>query len=599
MPSTAPTFRTINDLLFRVVDSNAGDVIRVQEKGGNWQILSSAEFYTRVRALARALRNLGIAKGDRVALISENRWEWAVTDFTCLAMGAVDVPLFPTLQPGPTGDMLAHSGARVAIVSTKAQFTKVASIRERTALEHIVLMDELPEFVEKGATLFSTLMQTPDEPGDAERFRATAEAITGEDLASIIYTSGTTSEPKGVMLTHNNLASNVNYSLRDFQPFLTEGAQRTVSFLPLSHVTARHADYALYTLGFSMAYCPSMDKLMGALKAVKPTLVIAVPRVYERVRQEIERRSGQSKVKSAIVKWALGVGRANETSIHEGRVPGSPLWKLADRLFYSKVREVFGGEVKFFVAGGAPLGLDSAHWFAQAGIRILEGYGLTETSPVIAVNTPGPGNYRLGTVGKPLPNLECRIAEDGELLVRGPNVFHGYWQSPELTRQAFDPEGWFLTGDIGNIDADGFLSITDRKKELIKTSAGKFISPQIIEGKLKADLFVGNAAVVGDRQKYVAALISPNFPILEAWAKEHKIEVADRQALVDHPEVQARYKETIRQVNKTLADFELLKNFALVPDEWGVESGELTPSMKLKRRIIDSKYPERIASLFR
>jgi long-chain acyl-CoA synthetase len=322
-----------------------------------------------------------------------------------------------------------------------------------------------------------------------------------------------------------------------------------------------------------------------------------VPRIFEKVRQEIERRSRGSRLKSGIVQWALGVGRRNERTILAGKVPASSAWKLADRLFFSKVRAVFGGEAIYYIAGGAPLGPDTAHWFAQAGIRILEGYGLTETSPVIGVNTPI--SYRMGSIGKPLANIEVRTAGDGELLVRGPSVFSAYWQSPGMTAEAFDEEGWFRTGDIAEIDADGFIRITDRKKELIKTSAGKYIAPQGIEGRLKADLFVGNAAVVGDREKYVAALISPNFAVLEPWAREKKIPAATRRDLVEHPLVVARYKESIRQVNRSLADFELLKRFVVVAEEWAIETGELTPSMKLKRRVLQQRYQQQISGLFR
>ncbi|RRA49743.1 long-chain fatty acid--CoA ligase [Acidipila sp. EB88] len=604
----APNYQTVNDIFYKVADSGSADVVRVLERNGAWLILSAAELYARVRALAHALTSLGLGKGDRVAILSENRAEWAITDFATLATGMVNVPLFPTLHAPQIGDLLQHSGCRVAVVSTKVQLRKVLSVLAQTRLEHIIVMDDVKDEI-------ATLAGNSDTPGGsaevpsilsfgaliAERttardtaFDAAAHAITGSDLGSIIYTSGTTGEPKGVMLTHGNLASNVSYALREFMPF--SGPQRTVSFLPLSHVTARHADYDLYSLGFSMAYCPSMDKLMSALKTVKPTLIVAVPRVFEKVRQEVERRSRGSKLSSAVVRWALGVGRRNESTILAGRTPRSPLWKLADKLFYSKVRAVFGGEVLYFVAGGAPLGGDTAHWFAQAGIRILEGYGLTETSPVIGVNTPVA--YRLGTIGKPLPNLQVRLAEDGELLVKGPSVFKGYWESPGLTAQAFDSEGWFLTGDIASQDADGFLTITDRKKELIKTSAGKFIAPQAIEGKLAADLFVASAAVFGDREKYVAALIAPNFEVLEAWAREQKIVAASRQELIRNPAVIARYKETIKQVNRGLADYELLKNFALVADEWTIDSGELTPSMKLKRRVLKERYQVEIASLF-
>ncbi len=592
MPTAnAPAYQSVNDIFFAVVDSDSPDVIRAQARDGSWQILSAAELYARVRALSASLARLGLNKGDRVAIISENRWEWAVSDFATLALGLVNVPLFPTLHAPQIGESLAHSGARAAIVSTRAQLQKIAAVRAQTALDHVIVMDD--EAAGEGVLAFSALLADRQQGRDAA-FDAQVHSIASADLASIIYTSGTTGEPKGVMLTHGNLASNVNYSLRGFS---FTGPQRTVSFLPLSHVTARHADYALYSLGFSIAYCPAMEKLMPALKTVQPTLIVAVPRVFEKVRQEVERRSRGSRLKSAIVRWALETGRKNEQAIHEGRTPASLAWKLADRLFYSKVREVFGGKVTYFIAGGAPLGPDTAHWFAQAGIRILEGYGLTETSPVIGVNTPGA--YRMGSIGKPLPNLQVRLAEDGELLVKGPSVFSGYWQSPGLTAQAFDGEGWFRTGDIAAIDADGFLSITDRKKELIKTSAGKFIAPQPIEGRLKADGFVGHAALVGDRQKYVAALISPNFALLEPWAREKNIPAATRKDLVEHPLVIARFKETVKQVNGTLADFELLKRFALVAEEWAIDSGELTPSMKLKRRVLEERYKDEIATLFR
>ena len=337
MPNeNAPAYRTVNDVFFSVIDSGSADVVRVQAKDGSWQILSAAELYGRVRALAGALEQLGLRKGDRVALISENRWEWAASDFATLALGIVNVPLFPTLQAPQIGELLRHSGARVAIVSTKAQLKKVQAVREDTALEYVIAMDDdaAGSVSGAGALALSSLISTREQ-GRNEAFDRKAHAVGAEDLASIIYTSGTTGEPKGVMLTHGNLASNVSYSLRGFH---FSGPQRTVSFLPLSHVTARHADYALYSLGFSIAYCPSMEKLMGALKVVKPTLIVSVPRVFEKVRQETERRSRGSRLKRSIVGWALEVGKRKESTILEGRTPGSPLWRLADRLFYSKVR---------------------------------------------------------------------------------------------------------------------------------------------------------------------------------------------------------------------------------------------------------------------
>ncbi len=589
-PANAPDYRTLNDIFLAVAASGADDTIRVQGKDGAWSSLSALELYSRVRAFALALEQLGLAKGDRVALVSENRWEWAAADFATLASGLINVPIFPTLQAPELAKLLQHSGARAVLVSTAAQLRKVQGIRAQTALETVIVMDE----IEAPEVLRLSSLIADRRPGRDPKFDAQARAVAPDDPASIIYTSGTTGEPKGVVLTHGNMAQNVSYSLREFS---FAGPQRTVSFLPLSHVTARHADYALYSLGFSVAYVPTLDRLMPALKTVQPTLLVAVPRVLEKVRSEVERRARGSKVSSAVVRWALGVGKRHEAAILAGHTPASFMWKLADKLFYEKVRAVFGGNVQYLITGGAPLGPDTGHWFAQAGIRILEGYGLTETSPVIGVNTPMA--YRFGSIGKALPNIEVKLAPDGELLVKGPSVFSRYWNAPELTGQAFDAEGWFRTGDIAAIDEDGFLSITDRKKELIKTSAGKFIAPQGIEGKLKADAFIAQAAVVGDREKYAAVLLAPNFELLEPWARERGIAFEDRRALVAKPEVAARYKQTIQAVNRTLADHELLKQFALVPDEWAVESGELTPSMKLKRRVLAERYSAEIAGLFR
>jgi len=598
MPSaSAPEYRTLNDIFYKAIEYDSPDIIRALRKDKGWENISCGELYARVRALAGALTNLGLRKGDRAAIISENRWEWAVSDFATLLTGIVNVPLFPTLHAPQIGELLLHSGARVAIVSTAAQLKKVLEVRGQTALEHIVVMDDVPAKSSEDANVLSfTSLIEHREVGRDTAFDTQAASITGGDLASIIYTSGTTGEPKGVMLTHGNMASNVSYSLREFS---FTGPQRTVSFLPLSHVTARHVDYDLYSLGFSVAYCPTMDKLMGSFKSVRPTFLITVPRVLEKIRHEVERRSRASKVKTAVVRWAMGIGKAHEAQTLGGQTPSSVTWKLADKLFYSKVRDVFGGAVTHLLAGGAPLGPDTTHWFAQAGIRILEGYGLTETSPVIGVNTPVPGGYRVGSIGKPLLNLQVKTASDGELLVKGPSVFSGYWQSPELTREAFDAEGWFQTGDIVSQDADGFIFITDRKKELIKTSAGKFVAPQPIESRLKADSFVSQAALVGDRERYVAALISPNFEVLESWAREQKIAAETRRQLVEHPLVVARFRETVKQVNSTLADYELLKRFILVPDEWAIDSGEMTPSLKLKRRVLQERYREEIAGLFR
>ena len=585
------TLNTLNDIFFRIAYETGPRAILYPDKEGKWQPLSGMDVYARVRALARVFTAWGLVKGDRVAILSENRWEWAVTDFASLALGLIDVPIFPTLQPELTGNLLAHSGARVVVVSTRQQYEKVAKVRARTSIEQVILMDQVAE---TDAVWFQTLMgELPGRARD-EHFEAVAESITPDDPATIIYTSGTTADPKGVVLTHGNMAQNVTCYVREFG---FAPGDSSVSFLPLSHVTARSLDYALASEKVALAYVPGLEKLMPAIKAVQPTYFIAVPRVYEKIRQETERRAGQSGFKKRVAGWALKTGARNRAALLKGKRPASPLWRLANKLFYSKLAASFGGRVTHYVSGGAPLGMDNAQWFLNAGIRIYEGYGLTETSPVLGANTPL--HYRMGSVGKVLANVEARIADDGELLVRGPTVFKQYWRNPELTAAAFDEQGWFRTGDIGRIDPDRYLFITDRKKELIKTSAGKFIAPQLIESKLKADLLVADAALFGDREKYVAAVLSPNFAALERWAGEQGIVAAGRRELVEHPQVQTRYKETIRRVNATLADYELLKRFVVVPDEWSQETGELTPSLKLKRRVLADKYREEIAALFR
>lgn len=578
--------KTLNDVFFTIAESRRDRAVLWQDAAGAWQPISSAHFVERVRAIAAALTSWGIRKGDRVAILSENRWEWAIADFACLALGIVDVPIYPTLLPDQIGPLLTDSGSRVIFLSTRMQYDKLATIRAEAPLEHVVVMDEerLPE-----AENFSSLLGSGNRDAEFER---SARAVEPDDLATLIYTSGTTGEPKGVLLTHGNIASNLNYSLDAFGLLPTDAC---ISFLPLSHITARHLDYALYAKNVLVAYCPSFDKLPEAMQAIRPTILVAVPRVFEKVRQVAEQRAAESGVKRRLFAWAQATGQPHREEVAAGRMPASLSWKLADAVVYKKLRAGFGGRVRFFIAGGAPLGLDTAHWFASMGIRILEGYGLTETSPVLAINTPQAN--RMGSVGKPLPNVECRIAADGELLVRGPSVFQGYWKGRSET-EAVDIEGWFHTGDIGHIDQDGFLFITDRKKELLKTSGGKMIAPQPIENKLKANVLVANCALVGDRHKFASALIAPNFAALDPWAKERGIASGDHPQLVRNDQVRAAYQAIIDHVNATLANFETIKRFRLVPDEWSLESGELTPSLKLRRRVVAQKYAREIAEFY-
>ncbi|WP_348266800.1 long-chain fatty acid--CoA ligase [Edaphobacter paludis] len=582
---------TLNDVLARVTGRGEGAVMRWQDAAGEWKPISSVELYGRVRALADVLRGWGLGKGDRVVILSENRWEWAVTDFAALAIGGVDVPLYPTLTAEQIGYMLRDSGAKVAVVSSKEQYEKLAAAGDLPDLQHVVVMDK-GDF--GNAESFAALMKGAEgkQQRDVE-FDAMVKGARADDVATIIYTSGTTGEPKGAMLTHGNLASNLNLST---DPFGFTEKDSCISFLPLSHVTARHLDYAMMCNGATVAYCPKFDLLPAAMKALKPTIFVAVPRVYEKIRQAVEGKSAASPVKSKILSWALATGKGHRQETLEGKTPAGMGWKLANKLVFGKIREAFGGEVNVFISGGAPLGMDTAGWFADAGIVIFEGYGLTETSPVIALNYPNA--HRIGTVGKALSNVQCRFAADGELEVKGPSIFPGYWKKEKETAESFTPDGWFKTGDIGKLDEQGFLSITDRKKELLKTSGGKLIAPQPIENKLKANTLVAQAAMVGDRHKFACVLISPNFAALEGWAKGQGVTAGDHAALVKDPKVVKAYQEIVDKVNAGLSSYESMKRMFVVPDEWSVEEGELTPSMKLKRRVVEKKYEKEIGAFY-
>jgi long-chain acyl-CoA synthetase len=584
---------TLIDVVALVAASKRPRAVLWQDASGNWLPISSDELLARVYTLANAFRNWGIQKGDRIAILSENRWEWPVVDFATLVLGAADVPIYPTLIPDQIAVLLNDSAARIAVVSTEAQYRKIASILPQTKLEHILVMDEVANLEAPAVTLSSLLHGAPPPVIDMKQW-LTESPVKPEDLATLIYTSGTTGEPKGVMLTHGNIASNLNHSTRTFD---WNPASTCISFLPLSHITARHLDYALFCYGATLAYCGSFERVPAAIAAVKPTVFVAVPRVYEKIREVVERRAASKPIVKKLLTWALANGRRHREEILRGATPTSLSWRLAHRLVFQKVtQQAFGGQVRDFISGGAPLGIDTAGWFADLGIRIFEGYGLTETSPVLSLNNAK--DHRIGSVGKPIQSVEYKFAPDGELLVRGPFVFVGYWHKPDATREAIEPEGWFHTGDIGRVDDDGFLYITDRKKELLKTSGGKMIAPQPIESKLNNNLLVSTAVVVGDRHKFLSALIAPNFPALEDLARQQGIVFSSRADLLSKPAVNAEYQSLVHRVNEGLAKFETIKRFCLVPDEWSMESGEFTPTMKLRRRVVVARYADKIAALY-
>jgi long-chain acyl-CoA synthetase len=578
--------RTLNDVFFIMLERNADRVMLTRENGA-WKTISAIQLRNWVYATARQLQAWGIKKGDRVVLLSENRAEWAIADFACLLLGIVDVPIYATQTSDQCQFVMQNCEARVAFVSSRKQYEKIAAIREQTSLEYVVIMDDAPELTE-AVPMQSFLRSAPTE-NDPE-LEHIGRQIEPDDLATLIYTSGTTGTPKGVMLTHGNIASNLSVSL-DMYEF--DKDDLCVSFLPLSHVTARHLDYALINAGVPLAYCPAIDELPQVMQEVHPTLIVAVPRVYEKVYNAVQNKAHG--IKRKLIAWALSVGAENRETVLRGETPASLSWKIADRLVFSKIRAGLGGRATTFVSGGAPLGKEIATWYADTGIRIHEGYGLTETSPVIALNNPV--NHRLGTVGKPMPNVEVKIADDGEVLVRGPSIFKGYWKMPEETAAVFE-DGWFKTGDIGHLDQDGYLSITDRKKDLIKTSGGKFIAPQPIENSLKVNQYVAEAALLGDKRRFPAVLIIPSFDELEGWARHHGVKFSSRKELVKSHQVQKLYESIVEELNHNLAQYEKLKKVLVVPDELSIADGTLTPSMKLRRRNLADRYKKEIDALY-
>jgi long-chain acyl-CoA synthetase len=578
--------RTLADIFFASI---AHDVERhvMFKRDSEWQVISSRQLYGYVATLARALKQWGIHKGDRVAILGENRPEWMIADFACVNSGIVDVPIYATLTADQTLYLLQNSRARVVFVSTLEQLRKVQSIKAQTSLEKIVVMDDVSEV--NVIPMWSVINGASQEP-DSE-FNEEAHKIQADDLATLIYTSGTTGTSKGVMLSHGNLTACAIMASKQAE-WTPDDVY--LSFLPLSHVTARHVDYVCYLDGVSLAYCAVFDQLPQMLQEARPTIIVAVPRVYEKIRGEAERRAGHG-LKRKIFDWAVRVGEKHKEEIALGKTPTDPLWKIANQLVFSKIRQGFGGRSRAYFSGGAPLGKDMAEWFCAVGIPIMEGYGLTETSPTLSVNRRGA--FKIGSVGKVNEGLELKIAEDGEILVKGPTVFKGYWEMPEETRNAF-VDGWFKTGDIGELDSAGFLSITDRKKDLIKTSGGKFIAPQPIENALKANVLVAQAAIIGDKRKYASVIISPHFPLLEDWARANGVLFTSRQELVGSDKVRELYRGIVEDLNKRLAQFETIKKIVVVPDEFTVATGEITPTLKLKRRVIEAKYKQQIDELY-
>jgi long-chain acyl-CoA synthetase len=588
---------TLTQLFFDAIARfNHGDAMRFKARG-KWQKISHTEIESRVRDAAFGLAALRIRRSDRVAILSENRPEWAIADYACLTARLTVVPIYPTLPAEQLPHILNDSGCVAIFVSTGAQAAKVHEIRHRIPAVHTVISFDRAQY---GADLtFEELLERGRADETDERnaeWKREALGAQPDDLATLIYTSGTTGLPKGVMLTHDNIVSNVGAS-RSKIPFT--GSDLELSFLPLSHVFQRMFDYLAFATGTTIAYAESVDAIASNMMEVQPTIMCAVPRVYEKIHARVlESALHGGWLKRRIFLWARAVGDRHADVLLAQQAPGRWLawqYRLADRIVFSKLRARTGGRMRYFVSGSAPLAATINKFFFSAGLTILEGYGLTETSPVVTVNTPE--HFRIGSVGRPVDGVDVQIAEDGEILVRGPNVMKGYYNDPTATSEVMDEGRWFHTGDIGTLE-DGFLRITDRKKDLIKTSGGKYVAPQPIENRVRMNAFVNEAVLIGESRKFPAMLIVPDFERLEQWARAQRLVWKDRAELIGLSAVKEKMNAEVRSSFAGLASFETPKRIALLDQEFSIERGELTPSLKVKRKVIDRNYRAVIESLY-
>lgn len=592
--------KTLVELLNRAVARDpAREVIRFKQDK-QWTGITGERLIERTRNTALGLYSEGVRKGDRVAILAESGPLWSISDYAILSLGAINTPIYPTQAVHQVEYILADSEPELLFISTAKQMKRVdealkkfphlRAVTFQTGVEgeNIISFDELES---RGARLAA---EQPD------LFDALSSDVHPQDLASIIYTSGTTGEPKGALLTHSNIAFNA-VSAGAFLEI--EPDNLMLSFLPMSHIFERMVLYLCMHFGVQINFSGGIETVASDMKEVRPTLMSAVPRLLEKIYSRIQKTASDGgKLKKMIFEWASSVARRTAQLTTEGK-PLPPLVELqheiADHLVYGKLREVVGGRMMRIVSGSAALPSDIALFFIGAGIPVLQGYGLTETSPVISVNTLR--HHRVGSVGRPITGVEVKIAPDDEILTRGPHVFEGYFKKDEETSASFlDDTGgrWFKTGDIGHLDEDGFLSITDRKKDLIKTSAGKYVAPQMLEGMIGQSEFVEQTVIIGDKRKYVSALIVPDFERLRAWAKQESIETADREQLIADRRVVDLYKAEVSRLTRSLADYEKVKRVALLAREFSIDNGELTPTLKVRRRVVEEKHRELIESLY-
>ncbi|MEK6282722.1 MAG: long-chain fatty acid--CoA ligase [Acidobacteriota bacterium] len=583
---------------YAVRTHNRPDAVNYK-RDDRWISISSDELLRRIHHVACGLYSLGVRRGDRVALLSESRPEWTLSDGGCLFAGAIDVPIYPTLTPTQVSYILKDSGARVLIISNEEKFREIRdAVGECPTLEHIVFIDAPSAQDEQGISLTELekrgAAMAEEQP---ELIKSLIGQISPDDLATIIYTSGTTGEPKGVMLTHSNLVSN----LIDSSAHLSFAKDDSVlSVLPLSHVLERVAMYMYLYHGMAVHFGESLEMIGPNLREVRPTIFVGVPRIFEKILERVnEKTAEKGKLNVAMLNWAVAVGKEYaKLAVSHQKIPAllGLKHKIADKLIFSKMRTALGGRIRLLVSGGAALPEELGYIYLGAGLPIVQGYGLTETSPVITAGRVE--DNRVGTVGKPIRNVEVRIASDGEIETRGPNVMRGYYNKAAETDAVLSPDGWFKTGDIGTLDEDGFLRITDRKKELFKTSGGKYIAPQPIEQMIKGSQFVSQVVLIGNGRRFAAALIVPDWERVESYAQLKGIKAGSRAELCTNPRVIDLFQRQVASLTTELAQYESVKKIALLENEMTIDGGELTPTMKVKRRVVDEKYRDVIDALY-
>ena len=588
---------TLSQLFLNTIKSYPKDDLLLSKKEGKYVPISTEEFADRVKCFSLGLRDLGLEAGDKLIVLSENRPEWVISDIANLCLGGITVPIYTSLIPEQIKYIIDDSDAKIVVVSDQSQWQKIEAIKPQLTkvTSYITCLSEAPE----GVLTFAQVLERgrkmdKQNPGLFEKM---ALEVKPDAIASIIYTSGTTGPPKGVMLTHSNIFSNVK-TCSSLLPF--KDTDTVLSFLPLSHILERMGMFVYLYNGMSIGFAESIDTLGENLLEVRPHIMVNVPRVLEKIYAKvIDNVQASSSLKRKIFFWAVKVGR----KYGRKKILNQPISKLlqfkrnlANKLVFSKVYAKTGGRVRFFLCGGAPLSKDIGEFFYAIGLTIIEGYGLTETSPVITANTFE--NLKFGTVGKPIPGVDVRIDEDGEILTKGPNVMNGYYKKEAASREVFEG-GWFHTGDIGHFDEEGFLVITDRKKDIIVTSGGKNVAPQPIEGILNLNPYISNALVIGDRRKFISALVVPDFEKLEEYAKQNNISFEDHCDLVKKEEIVRFIQEQVDRSAPNLASYEKVKKIALLDKEFEIEKGEITPTLKVKRNIVEEKHKGIIDAMYR